>query len=78
MAGAFARSMGAEALFFTLEHYLAPQHRFGQNLERKAQVRIVGELAGELAARAAREEWGDLTCSILDLESALQNARRQF
>ncbi|WP_213815350.1 hypothetical protein [Glaciihabitans sp. dw_435] len=76
--GAFARTMGAEDLFFAFSCYLRPEYRLRNVVDARCQVRVIGQLTQWLYARGLLANWRDMACIALDIECALREARRSL
>jgi hypothetical protein len=73
--GAFARTMHADDLFCTLDHYLHPTHAMIGLNARRCQIEFVGNLAQWLWNAKLVTNKTVSECAIIELEIALQKAR---
>jgi hypothetical protein len=76
--GAYARIAKAEDLFYTLQHFLEPQHRLPALADSRYQVRIIGELAEWMRDHDLFDDWEGMSCEAIDLSIALTNARSEL
>jgi hypothetical protein len=73
--GAFSRTMHADDLYYTLDHYLHPTHALDGLAARRSQIDFVAELARWLwnAGFVSYETVSD--CAVIELKIALDKAR---
>ena len=77
-AGAFARTMYPDDLFYALYSYLNPKYRLTDRIDAAAQLRVVGGLAQWMWSKGLLDELTSNSCIVLDVEAALKHARRSL
>ena len=73
--GAFVRTMHADDLFYTLDHYLHPTHAMTGLQARRCQIDFVARLAEWLWREKLVSDETVSDCAIIELEIALESAR---